>query len=52
MNRNQLAPEETSELRVLLIMRINDCWRMRRYDRGYYRDQLRFAVQLLRKLRA
>jgi hypothetical protein len=48
----ELTPEEASELRVLLLMRIGSCWKMRKFDMGYYRDQLRFAVNLLRKLRA
>ena len=48
----QLTIDEASELRVLLIMRINSCWKMRRFDMIHYRRELRFAVKLLRKLRA
>lgn len=48
----QLTAKELSELRVLLMMQIASHWKMRRFDMEYYRQELRFAVKLLRKLRS
>ena len=47
----QLTPDEASELRILLIMRINTCWKLR-HPLPMYCEQIRQNVRLLRKLRA
>jgi hypothetical protein len=47
----QLTPDEASELRILLMMRINFCWKLRHALPQYFK-QIKQNVSLLRKLRA
>ena len=46
----QLTHYEASELRILLMMRIRTCWKLR-HAITFYRGELRTQVNLLRKLR-
>jgi hypothetical protein len=46
----QLTPDEASEVRILLMMRISFCWKLRHALPQYF-QQIRQNVSLLRKLR-